>query len=294
MTWTDGIYLLGGVGLGVVLERWARSLRNPAIPVAATSAEDLAEDLAEKLTQMELAYHRATEMSQFKGGFLSRTSHELRSPLNGLIGMQQLILSNLCDTLEEEREFIAQSNESALKMVAVLDSVIEVAKLEQGRSTLEIQPVQLSQLLQDVHTLTHLQARNRNLGLEVRAPSPDLYILADPLQLRQVLVNLVDRSLQQMQSGKITISVDLAPESAPEVAQIQIDNSEPECWSEPIDFLQSPAPFPSSGLTFWVDQTLVQRMQGDLQLVSVGPNEANAIATRLQCSVPLVPTEEFD
>ena len=294
MNWTDLIYLFTGAGVGVVLGRWQRSSRRPAILDAAIPepATPDSATLAEKLNRMELAYHMATEIGQFKGGFLARISHEIRSPLNGLIGMQQLVLSNLCDNLEEEREFIAQSNESALKMVAVLDSVIEVAKLEHGRSNLEIQPVQLSQLLQDVHTLTHLQARNRNLRLELRAPSPDWYVLADPLQLRQVLVSLIDRALRQMQTGKIALSVHLSSESA----QIWIDNSEPECWSEPIDFLQSPAPFPSSGLTFWIDQTLMQQMQGDLKLVAVLPTEKDAgtIAIRLQCSIPLVPIEELD
>ena len=257
-----------------------------------TAVADCEPDLAEKLKQTELAYRMATEMSQFKGGFLARTSHELRSPLSGLIGMQQLILSDLCDSPAEEREFIAQSNESALKMVAVLDNLIEVAKLEHGNSKLEIQPVQLSLLLQDVYTLTHLQAQNCNLRLQVYPPDSDLYGLADPLRLRQVLVNLVDRSLQQMEQGSLIISV----QPSSEWVQIWLDNTEEECWSEAIDLIQSPPAadrFPAPGLTLWVNYTLLQLMQGKLELVAppfsqpalVKPLKTK-IATRLQCSIP--------
>jgi signal transduction histidine kinase len=302
MNWTDWMYLLVGIGVGVTIERWGRSAGSAVgsavvLPATAPAVEQAGRlELAEKLSQMEWAYHRATEMSQFKGGFLARTAHELRSPLNGLIGMQQLILSDLCDSPAEEREFIAQSNESALKMVTVLDNVIEVSKLEQGRSSLEIQPVQLSQVLQDVYTLTHLQAKNRNLRFQIDYPDPEWYVLADPFALRQVLVNLIDRALQQMQSGTIAISVQSAQLSDP-TAQIWIDNSEPNCWSEPIDFLQTPAPFPSTGLTFWIDQTLLQQMRGDLALVTVeSPSSGflmEPIATRLQCTIPLVPVEDL-
>jgi signal transduction histidine kinase len=302
MNWTDWMYLLVGIGVGVTIERWGRSTDSAGggpvvMPAIAPVVEQPGRsELAEKLSQMEWAYHRSTEMSQFKGGFLARTAHELRSPLNGLIGMQQLILSDLCDSPAEEREFIAQSNESALKMVAVLDNVIEVSKLEQGRSQLEVQPVQLSQVLQDVYTLTHLQAKNRNLRLQIDYPDPEWYVLADPFALRQVLVNLIDRALQQMLSGTIAVSAQWVQGAEP-TAQIWIDNSEPNCWSEPIDFLQTPAPFPSTGLTFWIDQALLQQMRGDLALVTVeSPSPSSSmepIATRLQCTLPLVSLEDL-
>jgi signal transduction histidine kinase len=83
----------------------------------------------------------AKEMSQFKAGFLARTSHELRSPLSSLIGLHQLILADLCDSPEEAREFVAQANASALKMVKLLDEVIAVSKTEHGTNRLELRSV---------------------------------------------------------------------------------------------------------------------------------------------------------
>ena len=80
---------------------------------------DEIEALKEELKQTELALQMAAQMSQFKGGFLARTSHELRSPLSSLIGLHQLIVSDLCDDPEEEREFVAQAYQYALKLMGL-------------------------------------------------------------------------------------------------------------------------------------------------------------------------------
>ena len=66
------------------------------------------DELKEELKQAQLAYQMAAQMSQFKAGFLARTSHELRSPLSSMIGLHQLILSDLCESPEEQKEFIKE------------------------------------------------------------------------------------------------------------------------------------------------------------------------------------------
>ncbi|GBF84663.1 histidine kinase dimerization/phospho-acceptor domain-containing protein [Aphanothece sacrum] len=70
---------------------------------------DEIEALKQELEQTKLAYQMAVQLSQFKSGFLAKTSHELRSPLSTLMGLHQLILSDLCENHEEEREFIEQA-----------------------------------------------------------------------------------------------------------------------------------------------------------------------------------------
>jgi signal transduction histidine kinase len=125
MDWTALVWLGLGLGLGLSI-RW-RSPRSSVVELAALPDRPVELDQPElpdqpELQSLQVAYQLATEISQLKGGFLARISHELRSPLNGLIGMQQLILEDLCDNPEEERAFIAQANQSALKMIKVLDT----------------------------------------------------------------------------------------------------------------------------------------------------------------------------
>src|SRR6476646_2622581 len=116
--------------------------------------------LQQELEQTRLAYQMAVEMHQFKSGFLARVSHELRSPLNGLIGMHQLILSDLCDDPAEERDFLGQAHQSALNLMQLLYLILAVARLEHGSRQMQLQPLKLGQILREVYNLTHLQAQD--------------------------------------------------------------------------------------------------------------------------------------
>ncbi len=291
MNWTNWIYL--GIGLAIGRWIWRESNSDRRVPQVLTSPAASSRD-----RQRELAYQMAIEMSQFKGGFLSRTSHELRSPLNGIIGVHQLILADLCENTAEEREFIAQAHESALKMVQILDEAIGVARVEQGTDTLELQPVQLAEVLSQVKTLTHLKAQNRNLWMTIQIPEPEIYVLADPKWFRQVLLNLVNGAIDTMQQGKITLSVQSVDS---DYAYVLLEDERPaEFWHEPIDLLNSvvdEAPKlssfeskeRSSEFNLLLSQTLMEVMNGRLERLAVPESEGTL--SRIQCSIPLVALE---
>ncbi|MGA7932007.1 MAG: HAMP domain-containing sensor histidine kinase [Kovacikia sp.] len=308
MNWTNLIWLGLGFGFGLVSRwRWRRPLQEvkPILPdrdsgqLPARNHREIPDSndnqkLSEHLKQITLAYQMATEMSAFKGGFLARASHELRSPLNGLIGMHQLILSDLCDSAEEEREFIAQANESARKMVDVLDKILDVARVQHGTVKMEIQPTQLTQILQEVHDLTYLQARNRNLQLQIPFPDADLYVLTDPHRFRQILIYLIDFAISRAPESGITVSTRPSPKSG--YIDIWIDDHcSAAARSEPVNLITDanldPAVF-SSGLNLLAAQTLLQLMQGHLEIVSVSPESEipsnDPPLTRVQCSIPMV------
>ena len=256
-------------------------------------------ELKEELKKTVLAYQMASEMSQFKAGFLARISHELRSPLNSLIGLHQLILSDLCEDAAEEREFIAQAHASSLKLVGFLDEIINVAKVEHGNNKLEIQPLKLAEILAEVYGLTHLIAANRNIQFKVIPTDPEIYVLADPRWLRQVLLNLVDTPLRLMQQGSINISagVDLASG----YAQILVEDERPEnTWSEPIDLLLSPPQTEgivsqdfsiSPGLSLLMNQSLLDMMKGRLEVLAIPVPGDEPHLTRIQCYIPLAQAE---
>lgn len=191
------------------------------------------DQLKEELKQTQLAYQMAAQMSQFKAGFLARTSHELRSPLNSLIGLHQLILSNLCESPEEEREFIAQAYQSALKLMQLIDEIVSVAKTEYGSHQLDLQPLQLADIFAQVHSLTHLQAANRNLMLTIVPPDSSFYVLADRPRLVQLIVNLIDSGISVMEEGKIAVT---ASSSDSDWIEIAIDFQCPATiWQERVN-----------------------------------------------------------
>jgi signal transduction histidine kinase len=306
MNWSNWIYLGAGIALGMVFDRlFVRWLRPPqasskvsssSSPVAPLDQQDMPA-ISQQLQQTQLAYQMAREMSQFKAGFLARTTHELRSPLNGLIGLHQLILSDLCEDPAEEREFIAQAHERTLKLLKLMDEILNVARAEHGTNKLDIQPRPLAQILEDVHKLTYMLAANRNFPLQLLPADPEIYVLTDYLWLRQILISFINTAITQMEEGSISISSSTLPTN--NFVNIWLDfPTHAIPWSEPIDLIKSedqPTQIDqknaalSPGMRLLINQTLVEVMGGKLEILpSTIAKETPENFTRLQISIPLV------
>ncbi|WP_416667552.1 sensor histidine kinase [Egbenema bharatensis] len=237
---------------------------------------------------------------------MARTSHELRSPINSVISLHQLILADLCEDPAEEREFVSQANTAAQKMLSLMDQLIKVAKVSYGSGQINLSSLCLLDVLLEVHQFTHLQAQNRNLRLNIEFPDEAVTVLSDSDWLRQILVSLIDSSIALMQEG--TIRVTTGMDTASGLVQIWIeDERSPDSWQEPIDLLKAdasdsthPAALrttqtieelktelnqpPSPGLVLLVSQKLLERMGGRLELLSTPSTPS---LTRIQCSIPI-------
>jgi K+-sensing histidine kinase KdpD len=260
------------------------------------------EVLKEELKQTQLAYQMAIQWSQFKAGFLARISHELRSPLSSLIGLHQLILSDLCESPEEQREFLSQAHQSALKLMRLIDEVVDIAKTSYGTKNMTVEPVLLTEIFTDAHSLTHLQAANRNLKLQIESPDPSLYVMVDRARMLQLLAILIDGAIEVMREGKIVLAA--YPSSEPSVLDVGIEIESPfQVWNDSTDLLQhlnsvSPENLPSNtsplnfspGMKLMLAQTLIETMKGHLIVLDLTQEEAKPL-TRLQCSIPLAPAE---
>ncbi len=261
----------------------------------------LEQGLEQQLKQAQLAYEMAREMSLFKAGFLARTTHELRSPLNGLINLHQLILSDLCEDAAEEREFIGQAHERALVLLKLMDEILKIARTEHGTNKLDIQPTELGQVLKEVYNLTYMLAANRNYPLHVSPPEPEIYVLADAMWLKQVFLNLIYASITHMEEGRISISCEANAKSMGAVISLDIP-THAICESEPIDLIESKHKYNqeslthkdntnlSPGMKLLINQTLLETMGGNLEIVSSPINEGKTDTinySRIQVSIPL-------
>ncbi|MEL6935406.1 MAG: histidine kinase dimerization/phospho-acceptor domain-containing protein [Cyanobacteria bacterium J06607_17] len=103
-----------------------------------------------------LAYERLSQLERFKSGFLARSAHELRSPINSVIGLHQLILEGLCETPDEEKQFTGEAKEAAYKVLQLFDTIIAASKLDIGREVPMLEPVALSTLFKTLQELTKL------------------------------------------------------------------------------------------------------------------------------------------
>lgn len=302
MGWSEFLYFGFGLGLGVALNQlWqgkgtkAPNSVGPENISQEVDYQQQVQTLSDQLKQTQLAYYSATELSLFKAGFLARTSHELRSPLNSMIGTLQLIISDLCENPEEEREFINLAHTSALKMVGLLDQVISVAKTEYGTDTMDIHAIGLAKVMDEVEDLTCMQAANRSIRLNIEPPDHDIYVMADLPRLRQVLVSLVDTAIAQMTEGSVKVSAHPSPETG--FVHIWVDDQRPiSAWSESWDLLKSTLdidqpPFDqgtlSPGMRLLMNQTLLSLMKGRLEILAIPSEGEDSNFNRTQCSIPL-------
>ena len=297
MDWNNWVYfaagLASGIGIYKFLLKSKTSNKSEFTPPELENKQDVVE-LSQRMREVELAYHMAREMSQFKAGFLARTTHVLRSPLNGLIGLHQLILSDLCENPEEEREFIGQAHERALQLLNLIDEILHIARAEHGNSKLDIQFYPLNKILQEVHELTYMLAENRNYPFKILQPNEEIYVCADWRWLKQILVTLIDTAVSRMEEGTITIStkadhknnialiwLDVPREAIPSNEPVDLVKWEGDkkMDEEEIEQLQA-------GMKLLLNQTLLEVMKGKLEIVSY-PDNRDEHLSRLQISIPL-------
>jgi len=163
--------------------------------------------------RLQEANAQLEEASRLKSEFLANTSHELRTPLNGIIGFLQLVLDDMCDSREEEREFQVQALQCSRHLLGLINDVLDIAKIEAGKLTVESVAVDVPTLFREVHTLTHVQAAQKSVALTFEVPDDPLPAArGDFGKIKQVLVNLVGNSIKFTPRGSIRVAASVHSE----------------------------------------------------------------------------------
>lgn len=150
------------------------------------------------------AGRRATEANKAKGRFLANMSHEMRTPLNGVIAMADVLRETDLD--EAQHEIVETLGTSALLLLAQIEDVLDVSKIEAGRVQIASRPFDLGRLLSTTLKIIVPQARYKGLAVECEiAPDADRWFLGDSHHLRQVLLNLLGNAVKFTQSGHVTL-----------------------------------------------------------------------------------------
>ena len=165
--------------------------------------------------EAQAARLEAERANQVKGDFLATLSHELRTPIAGVLGMTEAIAAGPLD--RAQREAAAVISRSSESLLALIDDMLNFAKLEAGRMAIETKPFELWTLLEE--SALALEAQTRQKGLELGFHfSRDLPWIAvgDPLRLRQVLLNLVSNAVKFTESGSVLVTAAVASWHGPE------------------------------------------------------------------------------
>lgn len=161
------------------------------------------------------AWKEAQTANQLKSEFLATTSHELRTPLNGIINCIRVVQDGYCDSQEEEREFLQQADDAAIHLLGIINDVLDISKIEAGKLSIAVDRVPLGKILDEVIDLHLVSIQQKNLELKIHIADRELYVLADPAKLKQVLINILSNAVKFTDRGTIAIGVDAKLQSIP-------------------------------------------------------------------------------
>lgn len=222
---------------------------------------------------------RANELNRAKTAFLATMSHEVRTPLNGILGMVQLLEDSPLS--DRQRQWLDAISTSGSLLLAVLNDVLDFSKIEAGRMELESIPFSVENLLQTVTATMKPQADAKGLSFRCEHPPLPCWLIGDPAKLGQVLLNLVSNAVKFTHAGGVTLSVRSRTDAAApgrvrlefEVADTGIGMT-PEAVGHVFDaFAQGDSSitrrFGGTGLGLAICKRIIGLMGGDITVASV-------------------------
>ena len=183
-----------------------------------THRKETDEKLTEQHKLLEEALERAQRASQAKTMFLNNMSHDIRTPMNAIIGFTNLAATHL-DDQELVRDYLDKIRASSSHLLSLINDVLDMSRIESGKLAIDAAPCSLSQVLRDLQSIIHADVESK--GLHLRLDDSALlhpYVVCDQLRLNQVLLNILSNALKFTPSGgDISVRVTERPGDSPDV-----------------------------------------------------------------------------
>ena len=156
--------------------------------------------------QLNKALEEARRASKAKSDFLSNMSHEMRTPLNGVIGASELLISTRLD--DEQSDLVSTLKKSAQLLLQLIDNILDLSKIESGKLVSEKIDFDLHKLVNSTLEMFLPQVEKKKIGLSVRfTPETCFMLQGDPLHLKQVIINLVGNAIKFTSKGSVELRI---------------------------------------------------------------------------------------
>lgn len=229
--------------------------------------------------------------SKAKSEFIANMSHELRTPLNAIIGFSDMLHTRTATSPEKVHQYTGYIKQAAEHLLELINGILDVSKIQAGKLVVEKEPVGLGPVLASCLLIVEAKAREKQIKVEHVVDETLPLLLADPLRLKQILINLLGNAVKfTPERGAVKIS---AAAASAETAQITVEDTgigmapqEVETALRPFGQIDSGfnKRHEGTGLGLPIAYALAKLHGGDLRIVST-----KGAGTRIDVTLPLAP-----
>ncbi len=227
--------------------------------------------------------------SKAKSEFIANMSHELRTSLNAIIGFSDMLATQTVTGTEKTVQYSAYIKQAAEHLLALINGILDVSKIQAGKLSVDPEPIAISAVLDSCLLITDAKAKEKNITVDSAIPDKMPMLLADPLRLKQILINLLGNAVKfTPEWGKVRLEASVHSAG---FATISVTDTGPGMDAAEIDTAMSPfgqvdsgfnKKHEGTGLGLPIALALARLHGGDLQIHST-----KGVGTRVSIFIPL-------
>ncbi|HPO23192.1 MAG TPA: ATP-binding protein [Arenimonas sp.] len=236
------------------------------------------QDESKKMLMVELRAEQARQASEEKSSFLANMSHEIRTPMNAIFGFTQLLSESV--TAPVERDWVRSIKKSGQMLLALINDVLDLSKIEAGKLQLQLQPTDLRELSDEIVEMFLPDAREKGIYLRHEIDTAlNEPLLLDGQRVRQILMNLLSNAIKYTEHGGVIVRMIVTPQHDPLLRNLRLFVTDSGVGIDPEQLVKIFEPFhqadspdgkirQGTGLGLSICRRLVNAMQGDIQVSS--------------------------